>query len=92
MKELEGGEFDMQEIKKVVKNMSRGSEWWYETRGLSAGQIVAQYAKQPICPRCEGMACRDVGWKDGGRAGCVSCGWRGATITVDEYMTARLYR
>ena len=82
----------MQEINKVAANVARGSEWAREVAGMSAGEILAEYARQPVCPRCEGMACRDHGWKDGGRAACISCGWRGITVTMDEYITKKLYK
>jgi len=82
----------MEEINKVAANMVRGKEWARDVAGMSASQVLAEFTNHPICPRCEGMACRDHGWTSESRAACINCGWRGRTVTMDEYITERMYR
>lgn len=50
-------------------------------------EMLRQHGNRLICPRCERAALR-YGARD--RARC-KCGWEGKSITVDEYMTEKLY-
>lgn len=51
------------------------------------------YIQHPICPRCERIALRDVGWSTNRMCRCPACGWSGqASVLMKEYVNQGLYR
>lgn len=51
------------------------------------------YTEHPVCPRCERIALRDIGWTENRKARCPACGWSGrATHLMKEYVQQGLYR
>lgn len=55
--------------------------------------LVRHLGKRLVCPKCESMAYRDGRSYSGKLMGrCVYCGWHGEAVTLDEYMTYKLYR
>lgn len=47
----------------------------------------------PVCPRCERAALRDVGWSEDRIGHCPYCGYRGRMpVTVGEYAQKELYK
>ena len=82
----------MEQISKVVAHNNRANDFAQETIGLSATEVINALSAQPICPKCEQLAFRDVGWKEKRIATCKNCGWHGQTITYDEYITNKLYK
>ena len=82
----------MENIKEVVRHNTRANDFAQDTLGLSANEIINALSSQPVCPKCERLAFRDVGWKEHRNARCANCGWRGQTCTYDEYITEKLYR
>lgn len=76
----------------TVDHNMRSGDFALETMGLSPTEIINALAGQPVCPKCERLAFRDVGWKENRIATCSNCGWHGKTVTYDEYITKKLYR
>lgn len=49
--------------------------------------------EHPICPRCERIALRHIGWTKDRIARCPSCNWTGrAEVVLNEYVERKLYR
>lgn len=47
----------------------------------------------PICPKCERVACRDIGWTDKKIGTCPACGYHGRMpVTLNEYARLKLYK
>lgn|GEM_PF-2569126 len=80
-----------------IKHMT-AHPWWQndiqqlrkDTGKIVVGtqEILRRHGQRLICPKCETGAYRTG--KD--RARCNKCGWEGKSITVDEYITEKLYR
>ncbi|MDR0931372.1 MAG: hypothetical protein LBM38_06525 [Clostridiales bacterium] len=66
--------------------------WASDRRGMTSLQMIQKYKDRAVCPRCERWALRDKGWAKGRIARCPHCGWHGRTITIDEYLTSKLYK
>ncbi len=56
---------------------------------LASQEIMRRHGQRLICIKCERAALR-YGKKD--RARCNWCGWEGKSVTVDEYLTQKLWR
>ncbi len=56
---------------------------------LGSDDLIRHHGNRLICPKCEKGAFRHL-HKD--TAKCPSCGWFGKALTVDEYLTNKLYR
>ncbi len=56
---------------------------------LGTTEIMRRYGQRLICPKCERGAFR-CGSKNTAR--CNKCGWFGRSITIDEYLTEKLWR
>jgi len=82
----------MENLNQVVQHNTRANDFAQDTMGLTAHQVITALGSQPVCPKCERLAFRDVGWKENRNASCANCGWRGQTVTYDEYITERMYR
>ena len=81
-----------------IKHMTQDTLWKQDMDQLKKdkGKIVIgtqdmirRHGRRLICPKCERGAFRH-GSND--RARCNLCGWEGYSITVDEYITEKLYR
>lgn len=54
---------------------------------------LEKFADNPICPKCEKIAYRDIGWTKNRTATCPHCGYKGKmSVTVRDYIRKRLYR
>lgn len=57
------------------------------------GIDIEKLGDNPICPRCERVALRDVGYTKGKIATCPHCGFKGVmNVTLREYAEKHLYR
>ena len=56
---------------------------------IGTNDIIKHHGNRLICPRCERGAFRHIK-KD--MAKCPVCGWFGKALTVDEYITNKLYK
>jgi predicted RNA-binding Zn-ribbon protein involved in translation (DUF1610 family) len=83
----------------VVRRMRDNQYSRYEemANGLvvtNAEQMLREYGERPICPKCEREMFRS--WKKGDpdhkQGYCPHCGYRGGSITIAEYLHAKLYR
>ena len=79
-------------LENLVSHATTHKFWQQDTSGLSSTQVLRQFSNRAICPRCERFAYRDKGWDSSKYARCPACGWSGKTITIDEYISAKLYR
>ena len=53
----------------------------------------AETADNPICPKCERVALRDIGWQENSIGCCPHCGYRGKMeVTLREYAKNKLYK
>ncbi len=53
---------------------------------------INKLADNPVCPRCEKVALRDIGYKEMKIATCPHCGYHGKmTVTLREYAKKMLY-
>lgn len=82
----------MNEIKKFIHHGVDSEMVRQEVAGMSDAEALAAFKNRAVCPRCEKWAYRDVGWTRGRVARCPACGWRGRTVTVDEFIAGRMYR
>ena len=82
----------------LVENITKDKLWESDIQAIrqKTGKIVVgtqdlirHHGKRLICPKCEGGAFRH-GTKYSAR--CNVCGWQGQSITVDEYITQKLYK
>ena len=83
---------------KFVNHMT-SHEWWQndinqikqDTGKIIIGtdDIIKHHGNRLICPKCERGAFRHIK-KD--MAKCPTCGWFGKALTVDEYLTNKLYK
>ena len=56
-------------------------------------RLVRHLGNRLVCPKCESMAYRSGRASSGKWMGrCSQCGWHGEAVTLDEYLTYRLYR
>lgn len=69
---------DIKQIQKNEKKIVIGTQ-----------DIIKHHGERLICPRCERGAFRHIK-KD--MAKCPVCGWFGKSVTVDEYLTQKLYK
>jgi ribosomal protein L37AE/L43A len=47
----------------------------------------------PVCPRCERVALRDVGYTENRTAQCPHCGYKGKMeVTLSQYTGKKLYK
>lgn len=52
-----------------------------------------QLGDNPMCPRCERVALRDIGYSEDKIGQCPSCGYRGRMeTTLNEYARLKLYK
>ena len=52
-----------------------------------------ELGENPICPRCERVALRDIGWTKGKIGTCPACGYTGRMdTTLNEYAKMKLYK
>ena len=79
------------DVEKYIKHAVESPMMREDTQGMSCGEILSKFKNRAVCPRCEKWAYRDKGWQNGQVACCPACGWRGKTITMDEFITNRLY-
>ncbi len=56
---------------------------------IGSYEIIRHYGNRLICPKCERGAFRH---KKKDMAMCATCGWFGKALTIDEYLTSKLYR
>ena len=53
----------------------------------------AELADNPMCPRCERVACRDEGYSDNKNSRCPYCGAVGTMpVTLREYAAKVMYK
>jgi len=85
---------DQQFFNHATNNTISKNELITEFKGLSAEQILSRISKRPVCPKCESFMYRH--WEKGDpnhkQGVCPNCGYRGASITVQEYWDAKLHR
>ncbi len=54
---------------------------------------IERLRDNPVCPRCERVALRDIGYTKGKIASCPHCGYRGVmNVTLGEYAEKELYK
>ena len=47
----------------------------------------------PVCPKCERVACKDIGWTDNRIGTCPQCGYHGKMpVTLEQYAKMKLYK
>lgn len=47
----------------------------------------------PMCPRCERVACKDIGWTENKIGTCPQCGYTGRMpVTLKEYAAMKMYK
>ena len=52
-----------------------------------------QLGENPMCPKCERVALRDIGYSEDKIGQCPSCGYRGRMeTTLNEYARRQLYK
>lgn len=57
------------------------------------GEDKRSYNEHPICPKCEKIALRHIGWTENRTARCPACGWTGrAPVLLREYTRDKLWR
>ena len=57
------------------------------------GLDIEKLKDNPVCPRCERVALRDIGYSKGKIATCPHCGYKGVmNTTLKEYAEGELYR
>ena len=57
------------------------------------GLDIEKMGDNPVCPRCERVAMRDIGYTKNKVGRCPYCGYRGAMpVTLREYAKNRLYK
>lgn len=55
--------------------------------------LMKHLGRRLVCPKCESVAYRSGRSNSGKWMGrCSQCGWHGEAVTLDEYMTYKLYR
>lgn len=60
---------------------------------MMRGMTVDGSGGNPVCPRCERVALRDIGYSKDKTAQCPHCGYKGKmNVTLSEYANKRLYR
>jgi len=83
---------------KFIKHMTKHPWWQYDIDNIRNSErklvigtddILRHYGQRLICPKCERGAYRH---KKKDMARCLHCGWEGQSVTVDEYITGKLYR
>ena len=57
------------------------------------GLNVQKLRDNPVCPRCEHVALRDIGYTKNKTATCTHCGYHGRMeYTLEEYAKRKMYR
>ena len=57
------------------------------------GLDIEKLGDNPICPKCERVALRDIGYQSGKIATCPHCGYKGRMdTTLKEYSQRELYK
>ncbi len=52
-----------------------------------------ELGNNPMCPRCERVALRDIGYSKDKTGHCPACGFKGRMeVTLNEYAKRKLYR
>ena len=52
-----------------------------------------ELGENPICPRCERVALRDIGYTEDKIGHCPACGYKGKmTVTLNEYAKQKMYK
>ena len=52
-----------------------------------------QLGENPMCPKCERVALRDIGYSEDKIGQCPACGYRGKMdVTLNEYARRQLYK
>lgn len=83
---------------RYVRHMTNDPFWRSDIARMKGGdkrivigsrEIIRRHGNRLICPKCETGAYR-YGAPD--RARCNKCGWEGRSVTVDEYLTQKLWR
>jgi hypothetical protein len=59
-----------------------------DSTGSSMEEAFRAMRSSPVCPKCEKPAYRD----SRETAVCMACGWRGRTVTIDEYINEKYHR
>ena len=60
---------------------------------MMRGMSVAGSGDSPVCPKCERVALRDIGYTENKIAQCPHCGYRGRMeVTLAEYSRKKLYK
>jgi len=68
---------------------------WLLDEGIpqEAIQRAMEMKDNPVCPKCERIALRDIGWSTERRARCPHCGWNGKADTLFEtYIKQGMWR
>jgi len=54
---------------------------------------VEKLRDNPVCPKCERVALRDIGYSKEKIATCPHCGYKGVmSVTLKEYAEKQMYR
>ncbi len=57
------------------------------------GLDMEKLGDNPVCPRCEKVALRDIGYTKGKIATCPHCGYSGEMrVTLREYAGQKMYK
>jgi len=61
---------------------------------MGADQLWREYRNRPICPKCESSMFRKwaKGYPNHKQGYCPRCGYRGSSITIQEYLDTKMYR
>jgi len=60
---------------------------------LMRDRYVKEPMSNPVCPRCERVAHRDIGWTKEKIGRCPYCGYRGRMeVVVKQYIDEGLYK
>lgn len=60
--------------------------------GNGIEDIFRELKNRCVCPKCEGVAFRDKGYMKNKTSTCPKCGWSGSAVTIDEYVTFKMYK
>ena len=70
----------------VIRNILREN-------ALTQGKTLDNSKDSPICPRCEGVALRDIGYSENRIGRCPHCGFHGRMdTTVREYIQSGAFK
>lgn len=89
---------EQEKEQRAVKHITSDPMWRTDVRAMQrqkkgivigSKDLIYHHSQRLICPKCERGA---FGHGDKNHAKCPHCGWYGRSVTIEEYLTARLYR